>query len=152
MLFHQANLTCKNQDCSKPIWLPLSIPLDRFEHQLKWPKDDWKRNFLCLSCKQVNLYKAQDVRWEPVDRLESQQDEKVVASIAIGCDPPRCEALVKVFAVIDSGRSKIEAIEQLKGEWLFVGAYCPHYHPVIRAPGSSKYTPTFSDAGWLDDD
>ena len=62
MLFYQANLTCKNQDCLQPIWLPLSIPLDKFEHQLKWPKDDWKRNFLCLSCKQVNLYKAQDVR------------------------------------------------------------------------------------------
>jgi len=129
---YHAFLDCKNPKCRHPMLLPYSKPQQTSHDLVTWPRDDWRRTFLCLSCRHVCAYTAGDVQWwiSPLPD-PPELSNLVVACKRFRCEQQNCGTLIEVFAVVDR-RVPIE--EQLAIVWIFSGVRCSQEHPVTYDP------------------
>lgn len=148
MLVCQPFLVCRNQQCQTQIQLPYSIPQQTFEHQVRWPTSGWKRTFLCQSCMSVYDYTPAFLHWDPIEKQDPSKHAETVGSIEIVCEPGRCQALIRVFAVLDDCRSNRQRLEELRIVWRFAEVECENDHQVMTPQASSGQV-SYPDARWF---
>ena len=143
MAEYQAYLDCKNLRCQRAILLPYSKPAQKLQRQEEWPRADWQRNFLCLSCRHVCAYTAQDVQWaEPPSPGRIGQDT-VVGCERFVCEQQNCGTLVEVLAVVNSD---VPIYQSMSGRWTFDEVRCPEGHRVTQDPDRLRQCP--GDTVW----
>jgi hypothetical protein len=97
-------ITCKNNDCAKPIVLPLPIRDDSYPGQHLWPKDERPKNFLCRKCRHVYEYTPEDVQMSPGEDSalsEGLVDDTVYRIEAI-CGEQSCRLPVHILLTAPS--------------------------------------------------
>ena len=123
-------LACKNNDCLKPIALPLPIRHDKSPSQSLWPTDGRPRNFLCRDCYHVYEYTAQDVL-ESHDDVQAQVEGDVddtVFRIEARCDEGNCGLPVYILLTAPSWQLTIAVRSDWFDEKKYVSARCTAGH------------------------
>ena len=109
----------QNPDCGSPIQLPHPTIGATGPSQAAWPRDGWKRSFLCFYCSHIYAYSNDDVR----HRLEATRNPyelklHATFSIQFDCAEENCGVPIKIYAVVDASTTTEEIGGSFRG-WSF---------------------------------
>lgn len=124
-------MDCRNPECGRPIPLPDPMTRNVPSSQSEWPKDKWKKFFVCVHCGQGYEYSRTSIRSETL-ATESPWALGHCSCYLVQyrCDAGNCTSPIEAFVVADNTLDIEKVHERItKPEKIpRVRFYCPNTH------------------------